>query len=420
MSHASFRLEGVNTNLTVTATTGEERLGQGHHFELELASDAPVDAAAAIEQPCVLQLQTPFGEGHYHGIVAAITQCATADGSAARRCRLTMTSSLSLLEHSRRRRIFRNKNAAAVVATLMEEAGLDAAADGLSAALVDYPHLTQYDESDRRFIRRLLEQDGLWLRNESDFDSDSWTLCDAVAAAPDLGELLTVDEAHLRSGEACAVDVEVVRRLAPGKVALRGYHADNPNHTLQAEVAAAGDAEETLEVYRSRDQSWGHSATTDEHLRSAAERHLHGLRAEAKLVRWRCNVPLRAGRRLSLTGEVDLGVFIVSVRHHFDHDADTYHCDITATPTGQPYRLPPTTQKPRIDGAAYAVVTGSAGEEIHCDALGRVNVRFTWDRSGPSDHHSSLPVRVLHPNLAGSLLIPRVGWEVLIMFEDGD
>jgi len=47
-------------------------------------------------------------------------------------------------------------------------------------------------------------------------------------------------------------------------------------------------------------------------------------------------------------------------------------------------------------------------------------VRFFWDRKGVTDDTSSLPVRVTQPNLPGSMLLPRVGWEVLVAFEDGD
>ncbi len=41
-----------------------------------------------------------------------------------------------------------------------------------------------------------------------------------------------------------------------------------------------------------------------------------------------------------------------------------------------------------------AVVTGPPGQEIHADEDGCVRVRFHWDRTGPTDGESSLPVRV--------------------------
>jgi type VI secretion system secreted protein VgrG len=66
------------------------------------------------------------------------------------------------------------------------------------------------------------------------------------------------------------------------------------------------------------------------------------------------------------------------------------------------------------------VVTTPGGEEIHCDALGRIKVHFYWDREGALDDTASCWVRVQQQNTATSLVIPRVGWEVDVGFEFGD
>src|SRR5262249_37080266 len=94
--------------------------------------------------------------------------------------------------------------------------------------------------------------------------------------------------------------------------------------------------------------------------------------------------------------------------------------EIEAIPKTVPYRLPRTTPRPRIDGVQPAFVTGPAGSEIHPDDAGRIFVHFLWDREGPTDDKSSLPMRALQANVPGSMVIPRVGWEVAVAFEDGD
>jgi type VI secretion system secreted protein VgrG len=73
-----------------------------------------------------------------------------------------------------------------------------------------------------------------------------------------------------------------------------------------------------------------------------------------------------------------------------------------------------------VSGLETAVVTGPAGEEIHVDDLGSVNVRFPWDRSGVADDKSSLPVRCLQMNMQGSMLLPRVGWEAPVVYFEGN
>jgi type VI secretion system secreted protein VgrG len=82
----------------------------------------------------------------------------------------------------------------------------------------------------------------------------------------------------------------------------------------------------------------------------------------------------------------------------------------------------PARRTPRapVFGLHTAIVTGPAVEEIHCDEFGRIKVQFHWDRHGKFDDESSAWVRVGQMHTSGSVVIPRVGWEVLIDFEDGD
>ncbi|ORC45686.1 type IV secretion protein Rhs, partial [Pseudomonas floridensis] len=94
-----------------------------------------------------------------------------------------------------------------------------------------------------------------------------------------------------------------------------------------------------------------------------------------------------------------------------------------AIPGNVPYRAALTHPKPRIAGGQTAVVTGPAGEEIHCDRHGRVRVQFHWDREGQANEQSSCWLRVASGwagDRYGSLSIPRVGMEVLVTFLEGD
>lgn len=79
--------------------------------------------------------------------------------------------------------------------------------------------------------------------------------------------------------------------------------------------------------------------------------------------------------------------------------------------------------KPRMLGYQPAVVTGPHDAEIHCDEYGRVKVQLAWDRDGELNEHSSCWLRVAtgwaHDQY-GSVLIPRVGMEVLVGFIDAD
>jgi len=88
--------------------------------------------------------------------------------------------------------------------------------------------------------------------------------------------------------------------------------------------------------------------------------------------------------------------------------------------------------KPTVPGPLMAAVVGPQGQtsgngadEIHTDALGRIRIRFEFQRmpQGPDTSQSSTWVRVLQ-RYAGARMglqfIPRVGQEVLVDFMNGD
>jgi type VI secretion system secreted protein VgrG len=110
------------------------------------------------------------------------------------------------------------------------------------------------------------------------------------------------------------------------------------------------------------------------------------------------------------------------------------------------FRPPRTAVKPRIEGPQTAVIVsgaddpdeaeggsggsqGNAGgdkkdtEEIYTDKLGRVKVKFDWDRSNRNHQKASCWVRVAQIWAGqnwGAIHIPRVGQEVIVEFLDGD
>jgi type VI secretion system secreted protein VgrG len=99
-----------------------------------------------------------------------------------------------------------------------------------------------------------------------------------------------------------------------------------------------------------------------------------------------------------------------------------YRNRFTATPWDVPYRPALKHLKPKVLGQQTAVVTGPEGEEIHCDDQGRIKVQFHWDREGQADDKTSCWLRVASSwvgNNWGSVVIPRIGMEVLVSFLEG-
>jgi hypothetical protein len=76
-----------------------------------------------------------------------------------------------------------------------------------------------------------------------------------------------------------------------------------------------------------------------------------------------------------------------------------------------------------IAGIQTATVVGPSGEEIFCDKYGRVKVQFHWDREGKKDANSSCWLRVAQVWAGkgwGAFFWPRIGHEVVVVFEEGD
>lgn len=90
------------------------------------------------------------------------------------------------------------------------------------------------------------------------------------------------------------------------------------------------------------------------------------------------------------------------------------------------YLLP----RPTAPGSQTAIVIGPNGEtspngadELYCDALGRVKVRFHWQQGQTPDDAGSCWIRVAQTSAGGGIgshFLPRIGQEVRVVFLDGD
>src|SRR5262249_48718152 len=100
-----------------------------------------------------------------------------------------------------------------------------------------------------------------------------------------------------------------------------------------------------------------------------------------------------------------------------------YRNEFVCIPEATKFRPRRVTPKPRIVGSQTAVVVGPSGEEIWPDQYGRVKVQFFWDRIGVRDDKSSCWIRCAQGIAGkgwGSVLIPRVGQEVVVSYLEGD
>lgn len=406
MIRLDVELALAGARIEVRALVLEERLGVVTRAEIEGFSTEPIKASAVVGKAAALRLASDLGARDVHGVVTSFTQVGTSQSTPARRVRLVVESALAILGKRLRTMVFQHLSVPDIIAKVCTAAGLppELLERRLSSDYAERVYCVQYAETDLQFIRRLCEEDGLYFHFEPRDGQDALVLED------DLKNGLPALEVPIQVATAAGLDVKVPvafdvhcrRSRRPGKLTGRDHDFARPNLLLE-ETSKGGDKhEQDLEVYCAP------------LLKDTASRRLESIRADAEVITFQSNaVEVRPGRTVDLDGQ-HLGVIATALRW----SSSEFSMRVEAVPGA--YRLPIVTKKPHIAGVHTAVVTGAKGEEIHADAAGRIRLRFPWDCEGPVDDKSSLPVRVVQPNLPGSMLIPRVGWEVFVAFEHGD
>jgi uncharacterized protein involved in type VI secretion and phage assembly len=168
---------------------------------------------------------------------------------------------------------------------------------------------------------------------------------------------------------------------------------------------------------------------------------------------WTAEANVAAGLDVTAVGLVNsaslLGYSADLTQAIIDHrNIQAFAVGVIAVPAAAPVDLPlPLAARPVARGPHTAVVIGPDGtstkqQDLYCDAIGRVRVRFPWD-PGPPQGNGDLPpvfpfaqsdkpttlgdntcwVRVVEGWAGrhyGTQFLPRIGQEVLVDFLDGD
>jgi len=437
-AHFTLSLEGVEHDFKVLEFQGREAISQPYRFDLELVSERPdLDLQALLHKPAFLAFD-PAGKG-IHGLVHRIAQGES--GQRLTRYRLTLVPQLAYLAHRTNQRIFQHLTVPQIIAQVLEEHGIQADAYRFGLGPVVYPpreYCVQYDETDLHFIQRLCEEEGIHYHFQHGASGHVLVFGDDQTVFPRLAATAYQQDSGL------VADQPVIKRFGlrletrTSRVTRRDYDFEKPRLTMEA--AFHSDFQPDLEDYdypgRFTERARG------KHLsQRALERHRHdyelaeGESDQPKLVSghflpltehprsdwnqlWLLTEVLHEGKQPqvleeAVTSHVDSGDgFVQGYRNRF-----------SATPWAIPFRPALCHPKPKVLGSQTAVVTGPAGEEIHCDEYGRVKVQFHWDRHGQADDKTSCWLRVSSSwagDRYGGIAIPRVGMEVLVTFLEGD
>ena len=422
-----FVTDGVAPEaVRVRRLTAHEGMSRPHAVTVELEVPASLPRPGAwIGQLATAVVARVDGTvvRRFGGVITKVRELACA--AEPQRLEITFESPLALPRLTKDSRIFQALTTKDIVTKLLEEQGI--AADKTSWRLVgDYPQrevCTQYEEDVFTFVSRLLEEDGIFYFHEHGEDGVVIVFGDSSAAyattTPN-DRAPFREQSGVRSG-AAITDLSVFEIVRPATVTLRDHDFKRP--ALGLEATAEGDAALGREHY----DYPGRYVEPSEGTRRAQLR-LDAFDAAALGARGASTVfSLTPGHTFSIDGAPESafdGEWVVRDIEHTWQDAgvraSTYQNRFTILEKDTVFRPPATVPECDVPGPQLAVVVGPAGEEIHPDEFGRVKVRFPWDRRATGDDKSSCWIRVAQMHSSGSVAIPRVGWEVLVDFEDGD
>jgi len=430
----TLTLEGARHDLKVLEFTGREAISQPFRFELELVSERPdLDLESLLHGQAFLSF-----DAQGCGIHGQIYQVGQGDsGKRLTRYHLSLVPRLTYLGHRINQRIFQHQNVPQIVTQILKDHSIlrDAFEFRLGSEYPEREYCVQYAESDLAFIQRLCAEVGIHYHFQHSPEGHLLVFGDDQTVFPKLPEpTLYLPGSGMSAGAPAIQRFNVRVETRTSVVTRRDYNFEKPR--LSLESRSDGEQRPVLEDYhfpgQFNDRETGKGLT-----RRALERHVadyrqaEGTSDESSLV---------CGHFLQLTGHPrsdwnDLWL-LTCVEHRgrqpqvleesVTSDGESfqgYRNTFVATPWDVVFRPALCPEKPRMSGYQPAVVTGPKDLEIHCDEYGRVKVQLAWDRDGELSEHSSCWLRVAtgwaHDHY-GSVLIPRVGMEVLVGFIDGD
>jgi len=432
---ARWEAAGVTGPARVLEARGEEALSRPFAWEVAFeAEGVSPDEAVGAEARLTLTDErglTRHVVGCVEWVEVELAPTGGEHGLARARARVVPEVYLAL---SRRRgyRIFQDEDVPTIVRAVLRDAGVEEARVrwDVQGACAVRPYCVQYDERAWDFVSRLLEFEGLWYAFEHAEGGCVMVVTDrndALAKRDPAALGFTTDPSVRGRGDRVWAWAERAR-VCVAKVSLDDYDFARPAADLAASASASEVVEREayawpggytdaavgrrlarvrLDEHRSArstascetsafDLSPGARFDLEDHPAVSGERLVTALRLFAR------PGEVRAGSALAEAGPERLAVAVETL------------------PIAQTYRPARATPVPRPTGLQTARVTGPGSEELYTDEHGRVKVQFRWDREGVFDEKTSCWLRVAQGHTTGSFLLPRVGWEVLVDFVDGD
>ncbi|MEO0974242.1 MAG: type VI secretion system tip protein TssI/VgrG, partial [Pseudomonadota bacterium] len=346
-----------------------------------------------------------------------------------------MVPELALLDLRQDCRIFQNLSVPDIIQQVFDAAGMSSYQLQLQGSYEPRVYCVQYRETDLNFVRRLMEDEGIYYFFEHGESASTLTLIDDPAGHKSLPGGSSLEHHDTGGGTAPKHSIYGIKwqeSMTTNAVTLRDFDFERPS-VDHLHLDTTVDQCMRLEQYDYP------GIYTEAGLGGKRVQHrIDGLQASRRTIEastnarhllpgYRFNLEQhpnnRFNREFTITRLGLKGYSPQSLEQDQGSSNPSFSCEFHAVPADTVLRSPHTAHRPRVDGVQTAIVVGPSGEEIYTDEYGRVKVQFHWDRVGAYNEKSSCWVRVSQLWAGagwGGMDIPRIGHEVIVSFEEGD
>ncbi|HBR1317396.1 TPA: type VI secretion system tip protein VgrG [Klebsiella quasipneumoniae subsp. quasipneumoniae] len=415
---------------------GREALSEPFRWDIEFTT-----LQANIPPEQVLMKYASFrmrGGKNIHGMVTRLEWLSTSKDQS--HYRLTLSSRLALLGYTRQCAVYQNQSVPEVVEQVLRKHGLEGPDFDFRLERTYPPReiITQWQETDLQFIRRILSEVGIYWRTMMDDvrGLDTYIFADSQLNYQFDVRLPYSEPSGLFDGAAESVwDVRTWHNIATGTVAMRDYNYRTAFTPMDATVSVRNDAVTTGEHYRyaAPYRDAGDDASPEPETESGAFwarlHHERELNRSARIHLFSNAAHLAPGQVLEPQGNVitalKQGVLLTLVTFRGARDS-RLHVSVWGMPYTERYCFRPAEiPRPEIHGTLPARVESREKNDIyaHLDEQGRYRVKPDFDREGTEPGCGYLWLRMAKP-YAGETLgwhTPLIdGTEVAIAYSNGD
>jgi type VI secretion system secreted protein VgrG len=422
VEHATFAIGGLP--FEVVAVNGEEAVSHLFRFVVTCAASDDIPAPESlIAKEAELVLRDGYrGERKVTGLVAEASIEVSDDGGA--ELVAVLRPKVYPLTLGRDCYAFQEVDVIDVVKDVLSASTMPVRYELVSS----YPkraYVAQYREDDWSFLSRLLEEEGIYYWFDHAADETTLVFCEHSSSAPEVtggAYIPFAYETGMSSGMEIVEEIGSAVKATPTRFTVGSF---DPARPLFKVTAAEGQG--PLEVYDAPGggpESPAVVSARAKTMKEAADAARESVMGQANSGR------LVPGMIFELGGHpiarLDGRYFLTSAkvvveqrRRNAGRAQRSFVSHFSAIQEKTPFRPAAETPNAKQAGLQIGVVIGAPGEEIHSDPTGRVRVQLHWDRFGKRDHTAGKWMRVAQRATPGSMLLPRMGWNVATFNEEG-